>query len=341
MRCVMIEDVKKFEVGNVEEPKVQRGKVLIDVLKCGICGSDIHYWVSGEPVGLVMGHEFSGVVVDNGGREDLKVGERVTALPISPCDECSACLSGNHQYCSKTWADAVGLSLTNPGALSPRISVRSDMVVKLPDTVSDVEGSLVEPTAVSLHATSLANIKVGDKVLIVGGGIIGLLCAMFAKMEGASYVAISEVNKKRGEKAVELGVADEFFDAKDTNLINKTNIITAGGFDIVLDCCGNSPAVSTSIMAVKPGGVVILVGVSLGTVTIPSVVAVMRELTIKGSIAYTKEDFQTCIDLIANKKIDVLKFVDDEVGLDRVQEAYERLTSGDDSAVKIIVDPNK
>ena len=341
MRCVMIEDVKKFKVSSIEEPKVQRGKVLIDVLKCGICGSDIHYWVSGEPVGLVMGHEFSGAVVDNGGREDLKVGDRVTALPISPCDECSACLSGNHQYCSKTWADAVGLSLTNPGALSSRISVRSDMVVKLPDTVSDIEGSLVEPTAVSLHATSLANIKVGDKVLIVGGGIIGLLCAMFAKMEGASYVAISEVNKKRGEKAVELGVADEFFDAKDTNLINKTNIITGGGFDIVLDCCGNSPAVSTSIMAVKPGGVVILVGVSLGTVTIPSVVAVMRELTIKGAIAYTKEDFQTCIDLIASKKIDVLKFVDDEVGLDRVQEAYERLTSGNDSAVKIIVDPNK
>lgn len=341
MRCVMIDGIKKFKIGNIEEPTAKHGRVLIDVLESGICGSDIHYWVSGEPKGLVMGHEFSGKVVDNGGRSDLKIGDRVTALPISPCDECSACLSGNHQYCAKTWSEAVGLSLTNPGALSPRISVRSDMVMKLPDTVSDIEGSLVEPTAVSLHAVHLADIKVGDKVLVIGGGIIGLLCAMFAKMEGASYVAISEVNKKRGNKAVDLEVADEFFDAKDTDLVNKTNCITGGGFDIVIDCCGNSPAVSNAIMAVKPGGMVILVGVSLGTVTIPSVVAVMRELTIKGSIAYTKEDFQTCIDLIANKRIDVLKFVDDVVGYSGVQKAYERLTSGDDAAVKIIVDPTK
>ena len=94
-------------------------------------------------------------------------------------------------------------------------------------------------------------------------------------------------------------------------------------------------------MAVRPGGRVILVGVSLGTVTIPTIVSVMRELTIKGSIAYTKEEFQTCIDLMASKKIETLKFVDDVVSLEEVQKAYERLTSGKDDAVKILVDPNK
>lgn len=341
MRCVKLKGVKKFEIGEIDVPVSDGNNVIIDVKKCGICGSDIHYWDAGEPVGLVMGHEYCGVVSDIGSREDLKVGDRVTALPISPCGHCSACLTGNPQYCPDTWSHATGLSLTNPGALAPKMAIRPDMVLKVPDNVSDEEVAMVEPSAVGLHAVHLANIKVGEKVLVIGGGIIGLVTAMFAKMEGASYVALSETNNARGDKSVRLGVADEWYDAKDTKMLEKMSLKTNGGFDVVLDCCGNSPAVSSALMAVRPGGRVILVGVSLGTVTIPTVVAVMRELTIQGSIAYTKEEFQTCIDLMAGKKIEVLKFVDDIVGLDGIQKAYERLTSGDDDAVKILVDPNK
>lgn len=341
MRCVKLKGIKKFEIGEIDVPVSDGNNVIIDVKKCGICGSDIHYWDAGEPVGLVMGHEYCGVVSDIGSREDLKVGDRVTALPISPCGHCSACLTGNPQYCPDTWSHATGLSLTNPGALAPKMAIRPDMVLKVPDNVSDEEVAMVEPSAVGLHAVHLANIKVGEKVLVIGGGIIGLVTAMFAKMEGASYVALSETNNARGDKSVRLGVADEWYDAKDTKMLEKMSLKTNGGFDVVLDCCGNSPAVSSALMAVRPGGRVILVGVSLGTVTIPTVVAVMRELTIQGSIAYTKEEFQTCIDLMAGKKIEVLKFVDDIVGFDGVQKAYERLTSGDDDAVKILVDPNK
>ena len=94
-------------------------------------------------------------------------------------------------------------------------------------------------------------------------------------------------------------------------------------------------------MTVKPGGTVVLVGVPLGTVTIPTVVGVMKELKLQGAIGYTKQEFETCINLIAEKKINVLKFVDDIVSLEEVQHAYERLTSGTDDAVKILVDPNK
>lgn len=341
MRCVKLKDVKEFEISEIDEPVSVDGSVLINVKKCGICGSDIHYWDTGEPAGLVMGHEYCGVVYNPGSREDLKVGDRVTALPISPCGHCSACLTGNPQYCPETWTKATGLSLTNPGALAPKMAIRPDMVLKVPDSVSDDEVAMVEPSAVGLHAVHLADIKIGEKVLVIGGGIIGLVSAMFAKMEGASYVALSETNDARGKKSVRLGVADEWFDAKDTKMLEKTTQITNGGFDVVIECCGNSPAVSSALMAVRPGGRVILVGVSLGTVTIPTIVSVMRELTIKGSIAYTKEEFQTCIDLMASKKIETLKFVDDVVSLEEVQKAYERLTSGKDDAVKILVDPNK
>lgn len=341
MKSVAICDVKKFEVKDISEPLVNGKDVIIEVLKAGICGSDIHYWDLGEPKGLIMGHEFCGKVIDPGSRTDLKVGDRVTALPISPCGSCQACFTGNPQYCKDTWTYATGLSLTNPGAYAKKVKLRSDMVIKLADTVSDEEASMVEPTAVGLHAIHLADIKVGDKVLIIGGGIIGLVSAMFAKMEGASYVAVSETNSNRGEKAVRLGVADAWFDAKDGNMVSNLINMTKGGFDYVIECCGNSAAVSTSLTVVKPGGTVVLVGVATGPVTIPTVLAVMRELTVKGAIAYTKEEFETCISLIANRQIDVMKFVDDIVSLDGVQHAFERLTSGVDSAIKILIDPNK
>lgn len=341
MKAAVLEDIKKFKITEVEPPKPDNNKVIIDIIKTGICGSDIHNWDAGEPKGLIMGHEFTGKVVDPGSRIDLNIGDRVTALPISPCGHCEACETGNPQYCTETWTHAIGLSLDNPGGLTNRIAVRPDMVLKLPDNVTDEEGAMIEPTAVGLHAVHLADIRVGNKVLVVGGGIIGLVSAMFAKLEGAEFVAISETNEARGKKSVKLKVADEWFNAKDENFLKNVFSKVPGGFDIVIDCSGNTKAVESELMTVKPGGTIVLVGVSPKPIEFASVIAVMKELTIKGVIAYTKEEFKNCISLIANKKIDVMKFVDDIVPLEDTQKAYERLTSGSDDAVKIMVDPNK
>ena len=341
MRAVALKGKREFELKEIEEPIIDNENVIIKVLKAGICGSDLHYFEIGEPNGLIMGHEFCGEVIDPGNRSDLKVGDRVTALPISPCGACSACLSGNPQYCKSTWSKAVGLSLDSPGALGEMIKVRSDMVLKVPDNVSDEEAAMVEPTAVALHGIHLADVKVGSKVLVIGGGIIGLLSAMFAKKEGASFVAVSETNPKRGEKALSLGVADKYYDAKDENMLKEVMADTKGGFDIVIECCGNASAVTSSLVTVRPGGVVVLVGVATGPISIPTVIAVMNELTVKGSIAYTKEEFVTCLDLINNKQIYVMPFVDDIVSYDEVENAYKRLISGNDGAVKILASPSK
>lgn len=341
MKAAILEDIKKFKIADVDAPKPDNNKVIIDIIKTGICGSDIHNWDAGEPKGLIMGHEFTGKVVNPGSRTDLKIGDRVTALPISPCGNCEACETGNPQYCSETWTHAIGLSLDNPGGLTSTIAIRPDMVLKLPDNVTDEEGAMVEPTAVGLHAVHLADIRVGDKVLIVGGGIIGLVSAMFAKLEGAEFVAVSETNEARGKKSVKLNVADDWFNAKDENFLNNIFTKIPNGFDVVIDCSGTTKAVESELMTVKPGGTIVLVGVSPKPIEFASVIAVMKELTIKGAIAYTKEEFKNCISLMANKKIDVMKFVDDIVPLEETQKAYERLTSGTDDAVKIMVDPNK
>ncbi|MBQ9011255.1 MAG: alcohol dehydrogenase catalytic domain-containing protein [Bacilli bacterium] len=340
MKAVAIKGSKKLEIKEIDEPK-QNGDVIIDVKKAGICGSDLHYFVGGEPIGLVMGHEFCGVVIDSGNRDDLKVGDRVSALPISPCMECEACETGNYQYCTKTWEHASGLSLDHSGALAPKMGIKPNMVVKIPDNVSYEEAAMIEPTAVGLHAINLADIKIDDKVLIVGGGIIGLVSAMFAKKSGASYVAVSETNEARGENSVKLGVADEWFDAKDEKFVENVKSKVNGGFDVVIECCGNAPAVGSALSVCKNGGTVVLVGVSMEPISVPTILAVMHELKVMGAIAYTKDEFEDVIDLMAKKQIDVTKFISDVVGLDGVQEAYERLTSGTDSAIKILVDPNK
>lgn len=341
MKACAIKGVRQFEIKEIKEPVADGKKVIIDVLKSGICGSDIHYWVNGEPKGLVMGHEFCGRVVDPGDRLDLQVGDRVTALPISPCGECEACRKGEVQYCSKTWSEALGLSIDNPGGLTSRIAVRSDMVIKVPDDMKDEEVAMVEPTAVGLHAAHLGRIAVGDDVLVIGGGIIGLVSAMFAKLEGASRVILTETNEERGRKSVKLGVADEWYNALDSDLVPKMMEKTHGGFDVVIECVGNSAAVNSAITLVKPGGIVVLVGVATDAVPTYTVMAVTKELVVQGAIAYTYGEFKSCIDLIADRKLNVMKFVDDVVPLDGVQKAYERLTNGKDSAIKIIVDPNK
>ncbi len=337
MKSVAIKGVRKFEIKDNLEPEKEEGKVLIKVHKTGICGSDLHYFELGQPVGLVMGHEYCGEVLDNGGRDDLNVGDRVTALPISPCGHCEACLSGNIHYCSETWTHASGLSLDNPGGLEPMLKVRSDMVFKIPDNMSDEEGALVEPTAVGYHAINLANIDVGDEVLVIGAGIIGLMCAMFAKKSGASNVIISETNEARGEAAVKLGVADKWINAKDEQIMKEY----ASHFDKVMECCGNSPAVNSSVSLVKAGGKVILVGVSMLPINFNSIDAVMKEVTLIGAIAYKKEEFAKCISMIANKEIEVLKFVSKTVTLEDVEDCYEELTSGKSNSIKILVDPNK
>ncbi len=339
MKCVAISSKEKLVLKDGDIPVSKDGSVVLEVKSCGICGSDIHNWHNGSPIGLVLGHEFSGVVVDPGSRKDLKKGDRVTGLPISPCGKCEACKSGNIQHCSETWNDAVGLSLKNPGAYAEYTSCRPDMIRKIPSNVSFDAACMTEPSAVALHAVNLANIKIGDDVLIVGGGIIGLMCAEFAKLAGAGYVAILETNKKRGRKAVSYGKVDEYYDALKEDTIPKLTTKTNGGFDVIFECCGNSAAVSESLVAIKPGGTVVLVGVSYENINIPSILLVTKEVKVKGAIAYTAYDFDTSLKYIANKTINVTKYIDDFVKLEDAQKSFERLTNGYDAAIKIIFKP--
>ena len=341
MKCVQIAGPKRLEVTNIKPPVEHDGYVICELKKTGICGSDLHYFVSGEPKGLVMGHEICATVINPGSRKDLKKGDRITALPISPCGKCPQCKNNEPEVCPHTWDLGLGLSLNTPGGYAELTSIRPDMVIKVPNNLTDAEVALVEPTAVSLRAVHRAGIEIGDHVLIIGGGIIGQIAGMFAKKAGATYVAISEANPARGKKAVRLGSADEYFDALDPAWAVNVNKNNPYGYDKVIDCCGNSATLSSALVACKPQGTVVLVGISMEPVSIPDIVLAMHEINVKGAAAYTVEEFKQVIQMMAEKKIDMLKYIDDIVPLDGVQKACERLTSGTDDAIKILIDPSK
>ena len=148
-----------------------------------------------------------------------------------------------------------------------------------------------------------------------------------------------ETNEARGKKAEKYGKVDKYYNALEEGIIETLVKNTNGGFDKVIECCGNGPAVSEAIMTVKPGGTIVLVGVSLTPISIPTVLTVMHEVNMQGAIAYTEKEFEMCLDLIDKKIIDVKKYIDDIVPLERAEESFLRLTSGKDDAIKIIFKP--
>jgi (R,R)-butanediol dehydrogenase/meso-butanediol dehydrogenase/diacetyl reductase len=338
MKAVAIEGKCQLKLIDTDQPQATDSKLLIKVERTGICGSDIHMWHNGAPVGLIMGHEFGGTIADPGPAKDMfKAGERVTVLPANPCMECKFCKRQLYAACVNYMADAPGIS--TPGAYAEYFLANPLMVRRLPDAMSMEEGAMVEPSAVALRAVHLANIQPGDRVLVVGSGIIGLLCAAWARISGAAYVALSELNPVRREKALSYGDVDEVFDAGDPKLQKKLLTATDGGFDKTLECAGPAPAVQSAIGATGYGGTVVLVGVNYDLVPIYTMRVNMREIMIKGSYGYSPEEFDTCIDYIARKALKTDRFVDDIVGLDGVQNAFERLNDPKGDAVKIMVKP--
>ncbi len=342
MKALVLDGEKKLVVTEKEMPNIDGKKVVIKVSAAGICGSDLHIWKSPQESqkGLVMGHEFSGKVIDPGSLKDtLSVGDRVTALPLNPCGNCQPCRKGNINYCPNVWTESIGLDVRTPGAMAEYTAVRPDMVRIIPDTINDIDAAMIEPAAVALHAVNLADVRIGDKVLILGTGIIGLLSALMARLAGASYIAITGRNMARNKEAIDMGDGDDVFSSRDTDLLNKLISASKGGFDKVIDTVVSQDTVGTGLTAVVNGGKLILVGVNYNPFPILSALIVGRELNIMGSIAYTSEEFDDCISLLDQGKISLEKYASQPIKLEGGQEAFERLTSGVNPDVKIILIP--
>ena len=339
MKAVKLTGPKQLELVEIKAPEPDGENVIIKVSACGICGSDLHYWHAGRGMGgvydLIMGHEFSGVVVDPGNRGDLAKGDRVTALPLDPCGLCAACRAGHVNICLKALKRSIPGN-NSAGAFSELLKLRPDMVRKLPDDINDVQAAMIEPAAVALHAVRAAGIHPGDTVMVSGGGPIGLLCAAWAKISGAAYIALTEISAFRKRFAEKNADADDVFDPSDPNFSSYVFKKTGGGFDVVVETSAADAGINLALMMLKPNGRLILAGINAQPQAILTIVAATREITQKSVMAYLPEEFDTDIDYIKQKRIDVEKLVTSTTDLNGLGGAFERLASGTSEDIKII-----
>lgn len=345
MRVPVFTDLRKMEFQERPRPRAGSGEVVVEVRCCGICGSDIHGYLHGVliPPGTVMGHECAGVVAEVGdGVQDFKPGDRVVAKPIAQCGECHWCKKGQYSLCPTSFGQAFGINPEHDGALAEFLLVRHprEMLFKLPQRVSLEEAALIEPLATSMHAVRMSKLVLGDNVVILGAGMIGLGVLQFVKLGGAARVIMTEVSEKKAQIALGMG-ADVVIDpvSERDDLREKIFELTGGvGADVVFECAGVPATFQACATVVKSGGQVILVGINDKEVPINPFYLVLWEVEMKGVLGYYDE-FDYVIDMLERKKIQTDGFITDIIPLtDVVEQGFDRLLSSQD-IVKILVKP--
>lgn len=335
MRVAKLQSSKNLLITETDFPMPDGNKVIVKVSKVGICGSDLHLWKDGDDFkGLIMGHEFSGTVVDPGNMKTIKIGDRVTVNPIMPCGECDNCKNGFTNLCGD---EAIGCNLEYPGAFAEFVSCEPFAIRKIDDDITDSEAAMVEPTAVALHAVKKLDLCSDDKILIAGAGIIGLLVAAVAKSKGASYVAITDINPSRLNSAIRFGVVDDAFDASENHLQEVLEASSETGFTKFFDCVGIGASINNGISALKQRGKAALIGVNFKPVGIDTYPILVKEIQLVGINCYTDADFDESLNLIRSKSIDVEQFITDTIELNEIQNTFEIIDQGNSDNIKIMV----
>ena len=263
--CVLV-GKQQLEWVEREIPQPGKGEVQIKLEYVGVCGSDLHFYQEGRLANwelngpLALGHEPGGVVTALGeGVEGLKVGDRVALEPGVGCGQCKECLEGHYNLCKHVRFMAIPGE--KEGVFSEYCVHNANMCFKLPDHVSTMEGGLMEPLCVAMHAAELSNARIGESAVVLGS-CIGLCMVMSLRARGITEIYVSDVLEKRLGKAMEVGALRTFNAAKGENIEEFIRSLPDGGVDQVYECAGNRVTTLQTCRLIKRAGKVTLVGVS-------------------------------------------------------------------------------
>ena len=341
MKTAVMTDIKKVRIEEREKPVPKEGEVLVKVEYVGICGSDLHYYESGrigsfivEPP-FVLGHEAGGTVVEVGsGVTHLKAGDRVALEPGKTCGHCEHCKAGKYNLC-----EDVIFFATPPvdGVFQEYVAHEAGLCFKLPDNVSTLEGALVEPLSVGLHAAMQGGAHIGQTAVVTGAGCIGLVSLLALKAMGVSRVIVVDVIEKRLQKAKELG-ADYVINGKEQDTVAEIKRLTEGkGCDLSIETAGTQITASQLIQASKKGATIVFVGYSAsGEMTLPIGMALDKELTFKTVFRY-RNIYPMAIEAIAAGKIRIKDIVTDYFELDDIQHAMDACVENKAEIVKGVI----
>ncbi len=350
MRAVKVDEDRRLVAVECPAPEPGPGQALVEVAYCGICGSDLHFRDVPElfPAGTVPGHEFSGRIVRVGeGVDGWSAGDRVCVLPFGQCGECPECRAGNEQVCPHAVPRGVGLGTGRPGAYAGQVVVDERMLFSLPDSVDDRAGTLVEPLEVAIRAVDLADVKPDEPVLVLGAGPIGLLTALVLRHRGFRDAVVCSRNPARGQRAAALGLSTISIEevAQGAACEGSGGEGSGGGGPgggspaCVFECAGTPAAAQLAVEVLRPLGRLLLVGLSLEPLDLAAPPIVLKELSIRGVIAYQRAQFQAAIDMLAAGAIPVDELITEVVPLADAEAAFQALTARGNDKVKILLAP--
>ncbi len=334
MKALVYTGTEKLEYTNFENPKLVSGESVIKVSASGICGSDMHAYHGKDErriPPLILGHEVSGVIEEGNNK-----GKKVVLNPLITCGNCEYCNSESEHLCEKRIILGMNKPIERQGGFAELVSVPNKNIYELPKGLDIDKAPIAEPTAVSLHAVELAekNIKKplkNCKSLVIGGGAIGLLCALILeKIKNCGDVYLSEPNSKR-LKVCSSSLKSKAVKPDDSNLKDNQ-------FDVVFDTVGLEITRQSAIKLIKPGGSIIHIGLTHPSGVFDFRKATLQEIKFIGTYCYTNKDFEKTLSILSNNEIGDLSWIEFR-DLKRGAEAFSQIHDGSCSAPKIILIP--
>lgn len=327
-------------IEDVPVPQAGPGEIVLKVAYCGICGSDLHATHPGVfvvPDGTILGHEFTGEIVESRA-PGFASGDMVTALPLHVCGECrdlGECRDGLGMLCPRN--TIVGFAPTAQGAYAEYVKVGARHALKLPQGVRAREGATVEPLAVGLNAVERGEVRLGDRVLVLGAGPIGLAATLFAKLAGAAAVIVSDYAAGRRKMAEPFGATGVIDPAKDD--VPAAFAGQAGGPpDVIFECVGVTGMIAKCIELSRPFGRIVLVGVCMEEDRLVPIAGTFKAVSLRFVLGYDKRNFGLVLDLLNAGRIDPRPMITDEIGFGDLPQAFEALRKPQHQ-VKVLIRP--
>ena len=330
MKAVVYRKATGLTVEDRAVPTLYPGEALIQVTLAGICGTDIHL-AEGKrkdaPDALIPGHEFMGVVAEvaDTAQRDL-VGRRVVAEPIISCGQCPTCRRGHPHVCEQLRVRGVHVD----GVFAEYAVVGMDKIHFVPDGLPDRLAAAVEPLAVAVHVVRRAHPTVGDSVMVIGAGPVGLLVAQVARRAGATRTVVVEVSPGRLAIARQLGF--EVLDARD-----PAQRDTGLGMDVVFEVSGSVPGIARAIRSVRPRGTLLVVGFFPEPPPVELAQVLLKEVELRGSRVYAAGDFPAAVALLETRAVQMDPLISHVLPLSQITAAMELCAAGTD-AMKVLLD---
>lgn len=326
-----------IEIRETEIPTAGRGQVLLRIVRVGVCGSDIHVFHGKHPYTqypVVQGHEFSALVEAIGPEvTQVKVGDKVTAMPQIVCGHCAPCLRGDEHICDILRVQG----FQAPGCAQQQWVTEASKLVLLPDNFSFEQGALVEPASVAVHAIARAGDIRGKRAVVLGAGPIGNLVAQAAKAAGAE-VLITDLSEYRLKVARLCGL-DHTCNPETQSLTDAAALAFDGkGFDLAFECVGVEATLDAAVSNLAKGGTLIVVGVFAQAPKVDLGLVQDRELNIAGTLMYQRPDYEQAVAWISSGAIVTAPLESRHFPLEDYLAAYHFIDKQRDKTMKVFID---